>query len=63
MASKQMKRYSISLIIRKIQIKITMRCHLTTIRITIIKKEKSTKVTSVGKDGETGIPVHLLVGL
>ena len=46
MDSRHMKKYSTSLMIREMQIKTTMRCHLTSIRIAIIKTStnKSWKV-------------------
>ena len=43
MASKHMKRCSTSLIIRGIQIKTTMRCHLMSVRMTSIKKSTNNK--------------------
>ena len=41
MVKKHMKRYSISLSIREMQIKTTMRHHLTLLRMAIIKKPKT----------------------
>ena len=56
MANKPMKRCSISLIIREIQIKTTKRYRLTPARMTIIKKTTNNK--HWGACGEKGTLVH-----
>lgn len=43
MANKHMKRCSISLVVRKMQIKTTMSCHFTPTRMAVIKKADNTK--------------------
>ena len=60
MANKHMKRCSTALIIRKMQIKTTMRYHLILVRMAIIKKSTNKKCRK-GME-KTNLPT-LLVGM
>ena len=55
MANKHMKRHSTSLVMRDMQIKITMRYHFMTTRMTIIINQK---ITSVDKDVDKLEPLY-----
>ena len=56
MANRHMKRCSTLLIIRKCKSNLTIRYHLTSVRISILKKKK--KITNVGEDVEKNKPLY-----
>ena len=60
MANKHMKRCSTSLIIREMQIKITVRYHYTPVRMVAIK---SLQAVNAGEGWRKGNPLTLLVGM
>ena len=58
MAEKHTKRCLTSLVIREMQIKTTMRYHLTPVRMSIIKKKKLQTINAGDDIGERGSLLH-----
>ena len=56
MAKRHMKRCSASLIIREIQIKTTIRHHLTSVRMAVIKKSRNNKCSKGCRRKEPSTP-------
>ena len=63
MANKHMKKCSASLIIREMQIKTTMRHHLTWIRIAIIRKSTNQKWWRECGERGTFLPVDVYIAI
>jgi hypothetical protein len=61
MAEKHLKKYSTSLLIREMQIKTTLRFHLTPVRMAKIKNSGDSRCWQ--RYGERGTLLHLLLGL